>query len=273
MATKTFPWIILTFAILISGCMPLVKHTGIHTVCSSPDTILGKVVVRDNAKGTLKALADLEIQTIGKKYPAKIAVMLKGPDSLRMEALPLIGPPDFMLSIKGDQLRVFIPQKGEFYMGKASQHLQRFLPMTIPARDAVSILLGMYPPLHEGDCFSPEIPVDDLQKINILSGEGKTRMSLWIKLPDQILVRIKSFGGQENDNYTVVFSDYGVSDQPVMPEKITVRSGGIAGLRQTITIRYSDLEFTEEQDDQSFELSIPPGAQLIELKSDTIKEN
>jgi hypothetical protein len=273
MAVRTFPWVILTFAILTSGCMPPAKQTGLHAVCAPPTTILGKVIARDGLKGTMKALADLEIQTMGKKYPVRIAVMARGPDALRMEALPLIGPPDFMLSMKGDRLRVFIPQKGEFYVGDASRHLQYFLPITIPVRDAVSILLGMYPPLKEGDCFSQETPVEDLQQINILSGEGKIRMSLWIKLPEQIMVRLKSFGGRENADYTAVFSDYSLTDQPVMPKKITIRSGGIAGLKQTITIRYSDLEFTDEWDDQSFELSVPPGVRPIELKSETIKNN
>lgn len=265
--------LIIIFIFLVSGCLPSINQGDPPAACSSASTHLEQLSIRDGLKGTMKALADIEIQTMGRRYPARMAVMARGPDTLRMEAIPLIGPPDFMLSIKGDRLRVFLPQKGEFYIGEASKHLSRFMPVPIDVRDVVSILMGTYPRLKEGDCIAPDVAEGDLRPMNVFSREGDLRMSLWIKSPEQTLIRLKTYGGNEKADYTVVFSDYGIINRIAMPEKILIRGGSVAGLRQTVTVRYSDLEFTNETDAQLFELPVPPGLLPIDLRNEDIKND
>jgi hypothetical protein len=213
----------------------------------------------------MKVLADMEIETMGRKYPARMAVMAKGLDCLRMEAIPLIGPPDFMLSIKGNRLRVYLPSKGEFYNGEASRHLSRFVPIPIDVRDIVPVLMGTYPPLEKGDCFTDVLTEGELRRVNVVSATGDPRMCLWFKTQDRNLARLTMTDRLEQTEHTVVFSDYTMIDDIVMPQKIVIRRGGMVSIPQTITIRYTDMEFSDDIDDKDFELPLPAGVKLVEM--------
>ena len=205
------------------------------------------------------------MQAMGKKYPARMAIMMRRPDVLRMETIPVIGPPDFMLSVSDNRLRVFLPAKGEFYEGNVSQHLSRFIPLTIDIRDAIAVMMGAIPPLGAGDCVAPVKTEDDLSQVDVLSGTGNLRMSLWLKGPEQVLHSLKAFGGSAKGDYSVEFSDYGQTNGIAMPEKIVIRMAGSAGIKQTLTVHYSDLEWSDEGDDSAFELTVPTGIKPIKL--------
>jgi len=258
--------IILPCVILLIGCFPAVKPAGPSGACLPPGVFFEKIDARDALKGTMTALADLDIRTMGKRYPGRMAVMVKGPGFLRMEAIPPIGPPNFMLSIKNGRLKVFLPEKGEFYVGEASRHLSRFIPILIDTRDVVSLLLGTYPPLQEGDCAVPEAVEGGQRQVDIRSKGGAVRMSIWMKWPEQTLLRLKTYDSSEREDYSVVFSDYGMTQQVPMPETLVIRRNGWGGLKQTITVRYTDLEFREGRDDGAFELDVPPGVTPIQLQ-------
>ena len=201
----------------------------------------------------------MEIRTMGRKSPTRMAVMAKVPDSLRMEAIPPIGPPDFMLSSTKGRLRVFLPAKGEFYVGDADRHLTQFVPLSIDMSDVVSILMGTFPPVKAGDCFLPEVAEGDLRRIDVLSAKGELRMSLWVKGLDRDLLRIKKFGADDQLEYTVVYSEYTMIGPIAMPGKIIIRKGGLTSISQEVTIRYSDMEFMGSGDPGAFDLPIPAG--------------
>lgn len=257
-----------TVGLLVCGCVSQTMPIDRHRICPPPPAVLEKAMARHGSKITLKALADMEIHVMGKRYPLRMALLMKGPDGLRMEAIPLIGPPDFMLSTQADRLQVFVPQKGEFYTGQASKHLSRFVPIPIPVRDMVALLMGAYPPLRPGDCFSPATSAGDLQQIDVRTGNGEIRQSLWIKWPEQRLMKLRSVGGSEEIDYTVVFSDHATVDQVDIPGKIIIRSGGSSGMQKTITVRYTDVEVTSEAENSSLELPVPPGVKPLELRDD-----
>ncbi|MDQ5984923.1 MAG: hypothetical protein CSYNP_00621 [Syntrophus sp. SKADARSKE-3] len=249
----------------LSGCLPPPQHTVLNGICQGSPAILDKTTGNDSRKGTMKVLADMEIQTMGRKYPARMAVMVKGPDCLRMEAIPLVGPPDFMLSIKGNHLRVYLPSKGEFYTGEASRNLYRFVPIPIDVRDIVPILMGTYPPLEKGDCFADVLMEGELRRVDVVSKTGSPRMCLWFKNQDQNLARITMADRLEQVDHTIVFSDYTTIDEIAMPQRIVIRRGGMMSISQTITIRYSDMEFSDDTSDKEFELPLPDGVRQVEM--------
>jgi hypothetical protein len=258
--------LVLTLLMALSGCQHASPSFDAPLACPSPPVVLEKVLLRDRLKGTMKALVDMEVESMGRRYPVRMAVMARGDDALRMEAIPLIGLPDFMLSVKGNRLHVFLPAKGEFYIGEASEHLRRFVPIPVKVGDVVSILMGAYPPLKDGDCLAPGAVEGDIRQIHVLKRDGNVRMSLWMKWPEQVLVRLKTFGGREEGDYTVTFSDHTMVGQIIMPGKLIMTGGGITGLMQTITVHYSDVEFTDEGD-APFELAVPAGVIPIDMKA------
>jgi len=257
----------LALTILLPGCLPQAKLRDIRS-CPPIPPILEAAGTKDRHKATLKVVADMDVQTMGKKYPLRLAIMAKRPAALRIEALPLIGPPDFLLSINGDQLRVFFPGKGEFYTGSASRHLHRFIPLSVDVRDIVSLLMGSLPSGREGDCFVQQEAEGDLRPFQILSGDGHIRSTFWLKWPELTLIRSQMSGERGKADYSAVYSNFTAIGDIAIPEKIVIRSGGGLGVRQTITIRYSDPEFDDEGDDRLFVLPVPGGLRPIELKEE-----
>ena len=227
-----------------------------------------KVLARQAQKMTLQTLADMEIQVMGKRYPLRVALMIKNPDGLRMETIPLIGPPDLMLSTYGDRLRVFFPEKGEFYTGQASRHLPRFVPVPIPVEDMIALLRGSFPLLRPGDCLSAASTAEDLRQIDIVAGDGRIRQSLWIKLPEQRLMRLQSDDPTRGSRYSAVFSDYVTVNELAVPQKIVIRTNNTSGIQHTLTVHYTDIEISDESAASSIELSIPKGVKPIELRDD-----
>lgn len=253
---------------LLSGCMSPAGPIDRQRICPSPPVVLEKATARQSLQITLQALADMEISAYGKKYPLRVALLMKNPDGLRMESIPLIGPPDFMLSTQGDRLQVFLPGKGEFYTGRASKHLSRFVPVPIPVGDMVALLTGNYPPLRHGDCFSPVSSTGNLRQIDVRDSHGDVRQSLWIQWPEQKLMKLQVVGGAEGTDYTAVFSDHTSVNQLDIPQKITIRSGGAVGMQKTITVRYTDVEMVEATTSSPLELLVPPGVKPIELRDE-----
>lgn len=263
-----FAYLLICSAVfLVCGCMSTVAPVDPHRVCPPPPAAMEKALVRQHQRIALQTLADMEIQVLGKRYPLRVALLMKNPDGLRMETIPPIGPPDFMLSTHADRLRVFLPEKGEFYTGQASKHLLRFVPIPIPVADMVALLMGNFPPLRPGDCLSSATSTGDLRKIDILTSDGRIRQSLWFKWPEQRLMKLQADDPAMATNYSVAFSDYVTVDQIDIPQKIIIRSGNTSGMQRTVTVRYTDVEVTDESA-SSLELSIPAGVKPLELRDE-----
>lgn len=265
---RRFPYLFIGCAALwLCGCMAPAVQVDRYRVCPPPPPAMEKVLARQAQKITLQALADLEIQVMGKKYPLRVALLMKNPDGLRMESIPLIGPPDFMLSTQADRLRVFFPEKGEFYLGLASRHLPRFVPVPIPVTDIVALLMGNFPPLKPGDCLSAASATGDLRQIDIITSDGRIRQSLWIKWPEQSLMKLQSDDPAGTSRYSAVFSDYTTAKDLIIPQKIVIRANNTSGIQHTLTVRYTDVEVADESA-SSLELAIPPNVRPLELRDD-----
>src|SRR3972149_3933203 len=86
---------------LLFGCAPVATSfpKGIDYDLSARDT-LEKFIKAHHIKDTFKAIARIEIND-GKKHSLKVAMMLKRPSLMRIESIPVIGPPNLFLSRKG----------------------------------------------------------------------------------------------------------------------------------------------------------------------------
>ena len=65
----------------------------------SPETALRALASSDPGDRTLTAIARIEIKSHGERHVLKAALMMKRLAQLRLESIPLFGPPDFFLSI------------------------------------------------------------------------------------------------------------------------------------------------------------------------------
>jgi hypothetical protein len=251
---------IAAFSLLLSGCaghkLPIVS-TALY---DSPEAALRALAASSPGAGAVTATTRIVIDRHGERYPLKVAVMMQRPALLRVESIPLMGPPDFYLSIAGGELRVFLPGKGAFYTGRATPgNLSRFLSISIPAADMVSLLMGM--------------PPDHGEKIHLLVGEGEDGLyrvdqylsgrkirSLWIAPETGWLIRLRRFTEEGKAVYTADFADHVRIGEGFLPQQLTIREEEAA----VLTVRHADLR-PIAVDPESFPLPAPDGITPILL--------
>jgi len=262
-------FVILSLLCIFPGCATRTTSTVNHVATHSsppPREILEKIDRDHQSNNALKAIAHIEVNTLRGRYPVKAAVMVKKPSSLRLEILPLIGPPELILSVHRNILKVFLPQKGEFYIGQASEkNLGEFFPFPMKGfvmEDITSILLGTHPAVKEESLTFRASHDEGFYRVDILSEKRKIQ-SLLIDIENNTLMRVNLFDNDNNQRFSVRFSGQIVAEKLTIPNTISLTAGGDESPR--IIIRYSDAQSAAEVDAASFDLQPPPNATIISM--------
>lgn len=218
-----------------------------------PQDILEKIAVPDRGD-TLRATARISLSSPEGNYSRKMALLVRPPCSLRVEAIPLFGPADFFLSVNEKDLKVFFPGEGKFYAGAATrENLSLFFKVFLSPADMVPLLVGGLPP-HIPDGRLSGHMEDGVYRVDIRS--GKRRRSLWVDPASHTLTKI-----EETDDHRTLwraaFEDHTVVGGASYPRKIHVEVKGPE--RVEMDIRYLDLDTSSAADMAVFDLQIPPG--------------
>jgi hypothetical protein len=211
-----------------------------------------------SAAEMLSAVARIDLVTPAGHYPAKAALIIRKPSYLRLELIPLIGPPEFFLTTTPEEMKIILPAKGEFYQGKPTGHnLSRFLPGQFNIEDIVAIFSGGYPPLIDVDTYQTEAQGNVL-RIEMKARSGASQR-LWVG-PHDRLIRFVRYAENGNEIYSGKYEDYRESDQ--VARKITV---SMADGVTSISLNYSDLKIEAAADYSIFDLSPPAGFKNFSL--------
>jgi len=250
---------IAAFGLVLSGCAGR-RPPAFQAGYPSPEAALRALAASAPVDQTFTATARIEINRHGERYPLKIAVMMKRPAFLRVESIPLLGPPDFFLSVANDELRVYLPGKNAFYTGRAiPQNISRFFPIFMPASEMISLMMGVAPDNREE---SPALRGEQEERYYRVDGyalDRRTR-SLWIDPSGNRLVRIRTFAEGETVVYEAAFAEHILVGEGFMPQRLTIAGDGMTEL----SIRYTDLR-PIAADPESFPLPLPEGITPILL--------
>lgn len=205
------------------------------------------------------AMAQMELKTAQGNYPIRAALILQKPSWIRLEMLPLIGTPDFFLTATPDEMRMFIPSRGEFYSGKPSaQNLARFLPLAFHIEDLVMIFSGTYPHLtgknlsHHQSAEAGLLRVD----MNVPGGDSQT---IWLAQSGQPVKLIRK-GADRREVYQVQYEDY-ASGSP-LARRITIT---MADQVTSISVKFTDIRIEKVTDMSIFELPAARGIKTIQM--------
>ena len=247
--------------LVFCGCAAAPKMTA-RMDFASPEAALEHIAARTPANAALQALADVRVVTReGGGYPLKLAVLLKKPASLRVEAIPLFGVPAFFLSVHNRTLKVFLAETRAFYIGRATpDNVARYLPLKMSPEDLIAVLTGT--------CFAPVGPETLLQgrpegdhyRIDLV--EPLKRRSMWVRTTDGFLERLEVYGERQR-LYRAHFEEPLRVEGTVLPQKITIVSEGTDVV--SVSIRYADIQFLQDIDPEIFDLKTPPGIEPLYL--------
>jgi hypothetical protein len=244
--------VIAALGALFSGCAGgRVASPGVGY--DSPETAL-RVLAASGSRGTITATARIEISYRGDRYPLKAAMMMRRPADLRLESIPILGPPDFLLSIEEGELRVFLPGKRTFSAGPATRwNISRFLHLPLPAAELVSLLMGRPPPEWETSNSRHGEREEGLYRVDRYTAGGRIIGSLWIDPVAGLLVRARVFTEGEAIAYTADFADHVRLGGGFLPQRLT-----ISGEAVSLVLRYAEIGLLDD-DAASFTLPVPEG--------------
>lgn len=251
--------VLLLVALAVGGCA-VRRAADLPAAYDSPEAALHAVArsAPHAETQTITATARILIERPGERHSLKAALMMKRPASLRVESIPILGPPDFFLSVADGELRVFLPGEGggKFYTGPADpRNFSRFFPVFLPPAELVPLLMGLPPEDGEKGAFRLNGEWEKgLYRIDRYEAGRKIR-SLWIDPAGDHVIRIRTFGEGKIVGYTADFSEHVRLNSASLPQYLEIRGEGIPQL----TIRYADLQPLADDPPPPFTLPVPEG--------------
>jgi outer membrane lipoprotein-sorting protein len=246
----------------LASCAPAVNVP--HTPVLAPDQTLAprdsrweKLSGENQVRLALSAMADIDLRTSGGRQHQRVALLLQLPSLMRMESIPLFGPPDFFLSLNREKLKIFLPGKKEFYQGRPTQeNLSHFLPIRLSPTDMVYTLLGLPPPLATGEAIAYRESRDgDKNRLDIFFNNRLIR-TLWSDANIERLTDMEIRDAETEQQYLISYENYISLEERAMPQQVTI---GSKNGNARIIVQYDDLELFPSGDEGSFDLPIPRG--------------
>lgn len=241
---------------IISGCTPKRIPDLVSRPLFDPEVVFEKISRTADRNALIKAEAHISLDSPDRNYSGRVAMAVKKPSSLRIDAIPSFGPADFLLSVNEKEFRVFIPGRKKFYTGESSaKYLYRFFGIPLPADETVSLLTGT-PPATPGENLRLEGSWEkNLYRIDVIS-EGKRIRSIWTRPDGEELVRIETLNENGRVLYAAWFEDYIPTGNGIYPKKIKVDMK--FPVWTLLKVHYSDIEVSSEGDMSLFNLLPPP---------------
>jgi hypothetical protein len=247
--------ILLLLSFLLCGCVgqEVIYHD--HPSGKIPASIAGFMSEDD----ILSAVVQINASTSDGYYPANAALIIKRPSYLRLEMLPVIGTPDFLLTASPEKMSIFIPSKGKFYYGRPmAANLAKFLPWPLNIEDAVMIFTGTYPPLKDQNVSYQTYQEKNLQRIEMKTQSGCSQM-VWLT-DDNKLLKIVRNDETGKEAYTVEY--FYDETKNSFPEKITIN---MAQGQASLSVKFSDIKIERTNDLSVFDLPVPPAIEATPL--------
>jgi hypothetical protein len=250
---SSFP-ILFAFALILGGCTAgksvLPTETGGF---SSPRAALSAIQRVNDTNTIYQVTAKVSLTSPQGKLGFRLAVIMQSPDKLRIESIPILGPPDFFLTAKNGRFKAYLPGNQEFITGNATpNNLSRFLPLAWSAERWVAVLLGNRPDASSG--------VENLRgkmeglfyRVDVLDGE-LIRESLWINPENKRLEKMEFMSPEGLQNRVIYAWGLKYKDWK-MPENVKIEPGN----GTTILITCTDFQTAKVTEINLFDLN-PPG--------------
>jgi len=201
--------------------------------------------------GILQVTASLP----GERHSFKIAAAARRPDSLRLEDLSVIGVPDFMLTVQGAEVRMFLPRSGEFLIGtESSEAIRRVFPPPVKPLDLVSLLYGLPPGVAGTKTLKGSVDRNRF-RLDVYAG-GTWAQSLWVDPASGRMTRFETADRNGKTAYSVRFDDFTNAGPIAVPGRIEIETAGPATVR--LSLRNPEPELVTQDDDRDFFRLRPP---------------
>jgi len=242
----------------VAGCRPPSGALRPPEVRAVPENTLAALAAADRFDGAFQALARIELSGNRGAYPLKAAILMRWPDALRVEHLPLLGPPDFFMTLAGSRLQISVPGEKAYWTGAPTrENLASFLPIGLSGGELIALLRGSCPPGEGITSVQTVAEADgDAGRLDLFAPDGK-RLTLWTDPTSRHVQRCTRFAEDGREVYTVRFEDHRLLSGRPWPMRIRFTAPGPPAT--VMTVRYTDPVLSADAGPERFDLTIPPG--------------
>lgn len=143
----------------------------------------------------LRTLADVMLQKGGERQRLTGVLLVKGPDSVRFEALSPFGQPYFLVVVHAGRLTAYDAAKNEALVGPATaETIARVLGLPLDADDLVAVLAGRAAPpkdLRVAELLPPDARGPSLNLVGAVQ-----RQRIWMDLETGEVRQVEIVGGR-----------------------------------------------------------------------------
>ena len=234
-------------ALFLSACAPRIPEIPLTDVPAAPLT--SGIDLRSRAVAGLKAAGRVTTERKARRRVYEsVAVLVKGPDKLRIEGFGPMGEPVFALVANGPDLALRLPGEAEL-VRTGPWAFERLLGFSLAASELAALLMGNAPPVAgfdaaragcsaSGQCVVEYRKDDALWKVRVVPSE-----------PFEVLSCERYRGGDLL--YRARFADHETAGGHRFPRKVTVESGD---RKASLTVEYQDWELNAPVEDAFFVL-------------------
>ncbi len=251
----------LLIAVLLSACPPKRVSFGAQGEAKSVDELLARITAAENTVISLKGDGKLGVDSPQGKGSVAIFAAALHPQTIHFEQLDFFGRPQGVLTTDGETFGLYDGASSTFFRGPASaQNLGRFLPLVIPPRELVSLLLGRAPRIpHE----KAELTFDTDKNVYRLTLHRGVGVQVLEVAPDSN--RVLSSRIQNINAYDVEFADLELLAGVTVPKKITLNS---TTAKTRLELSWKEIAVNEAPDLTMFDMTPPENVPVVEVDAE-----
>ncbi len=263
MKALLWKWGLLLFCLsLLSGCAPLWPRRVPREILSSTD-LLQRIQARNRRIQSIRARARVSINLGENRFTLEELIIVKKPDSLRVEAFSLIGQPLLYLTTDGKVFEALVPSENRLYRGEAAtKYLSTFFSFRGGARKIIPLMLGELGWTDDERLDAHYSQTDNLYIIKENTPEGSRRI-FWINPFHFAPVRATELDELQNPQWEVLFANFRKRNGIPFPTDIEFRS---SSSDRRIKMHLLEWEINPSLGEGTFRLDVPKGVEIIEMK-------
>lgn len=228
---------------------------------SIPPSDLIEMVRESNGKiRSIRGIGRVEVVSQGKKIRARQFIALAKPDMMRVDLLNPLDLPYLRLAFRGKSFQAMDMRENVFYIGDVAKGLSLFVPLRVTSKEFIAFIFGEMP---DQDNVSPQYdPHRGLYQVTFPPSTRWESQIFWIHPKTLKVVEVSKTDGFEGDLIRVSFSKFRKIDSMTFPRRIQIE---VPGNNNRIQFNFSKVEVNLPLPQELFRLSIPPGAEVVEI--------
>jgi outer membrane lipoprotein-sorting protein len=209
---------------------------------------------------TFQGKGKLKISNSKKSDSATGIIIIRKPDSIRLESFSLFGQAVFFFVSRYDSFSVFTPKDNKYFMGKNTiENIRKVLPLDISIKELCHYLLGEF---HKKEDDSVIIKFLEDSKMYKVYYYGDVNRVVWFDPEISVIKKCIVYDSNEEIKTLVTYSKFKEIEGIMLPMYVSIK---LPYLDAKIEVNYDEVTLNEKIKSKMFVLDVPDDVNIINL--------